>query len=331
MEKIDRTFCVAPMVGWTDRHFLYLLRLLSKKCMLYTEMVMASGVFYRGRSLQKIDGSLLPVGLQLAGSDPKILAYCGRQGEDMGYSEINLNVGCPSPKVMACGAGVAMMLEPERLADCFHEIQKKVTVPVTIKCRIGVGNNADYASLHDFASRLIASGCRCFIIHARKAIPSFKSTRKNRTVPSLSYPDVFRLKRDFPEIEVILNGGIKTVERGQELLPFVDGVMSGRSVCSHPPMLADVDHLFYGAPKKAVVVSKVFKMYIDYLLGASFTEKESTRQLLKPLLLLLKGRRGAKDLRRTCAEEMPGTTDADDFKSFLSCALLRAEEIMEAS
>ncbi len=319
------------MVGWTDRHFLYLLRLFSRKCMLYTEMVMASSVFYRTGRLQKIDELLPPTGLQIAGNNPEVLSDCAQQGEDLGYSEINLNVGCPSPKVLACGAGVGMMLEPARLAVCFHAVQKKVTVPVTIKCRIGVGNSADYAFLHDFVSRLSAAGCGCFIIHARKAIPSFKSTRKNLTVPPLSYPTVFRLKRDFPEIEMILNGGIKTVEEGQELLPFVDGVMSGRSVCAHPLMLSNVDHLFYGAPREDVAIAKVFKMYMDYLARVSLCEREPTRRLLKPLLALLKGKKGARDLRRQCAEKIPKTSDTNSFRPFLSRTVAMAEKIMEAS
>ncbi|RPI63030.1 MAG: tRNA dihydrouridine(20/20a) synthase DusA, partial [Lysobacterales bacterium] len=226
----DRRLSVAPMMDRTDRHLRYLLRLLAPHARLYTEMITARALV-RGDAerLLRFDAAEHPVALQLGGSEPGELAKAARLGEDAGYDEINLNVGCPSDRVQAGCFGAALMLEPKRVADCVRAMRAAVAVPVTVKTRLGVDHHDSYEFVRDFVGEVAAAGCATFIVHARKAWLSGLSPRENREIPPLDYARVHRLKRELPELTVVINGGFVTLEDSVAQLAQLDGVMIGRA------------------------------------------------------------------------------------------------------
>lgn len=232
---------VAPMMDCTDKHDRYFLRLIAPDVLLYTEMITAQALEHGDPDyLLAFDDLEHPVALQLGGSDPVLLAKGAKLGEEFGYDEINLNVGCPSPRVSAGRFGACLMLEPALVAECIAAMQAKVNVPVTVKCRIGVDEEDSYESLHHFISTIAETKCSTFIIHARKAWLKGLSPKQNREIPPLQYEIVHRIKRDFPELNIILNGGIKTIQDIDAQLPHVDGVMIGRMAYSNPYFLAEI-------------------------------------------------------------------------------------------
>ncbi|MBD9361411.1 tRNA dihydrouridine(20/20a) synthase DusA [Methylomonas fluvii] len=239
-------FSVAPMLDWTDRHCRYFHRTLSRHALLYTEMVTTGAILHgnRDRHLQ-FSSEEHPLALQLGGSNPADLAECAKIAADYGYDEINLNVGCPSDRVQNGRFGACLMAEPELVAECVAAMRQAVSMPVTVKSRIGIDDRDSYAELTQFIQPLAAAGCDTFIVHARKAWLSGLSPKQNRDVPPLRYDVVLQLKHDFPMLNIVINGGIESLESSQELLKHVDGVMLGREVYHNPYLLAEVDRRLF--------------------------------------------------------------------------------------
>jgi tRNA-dihydrouridine synthase A len=233
--------CVAPMMDWTDRHCRYFLRQVSSRAFLYTEMI-TTGALIHGDVERHLafDEAEHPVALQLGGSEPDELARCAKLGERYGYDEINLNIGCPSERVQRGAFGACLMAEPSLVAQCVSAIRDSVSVPVTVKHRIGVDKVEEYGFLRDFVATVAEAGCRTFIVHARNAILKGLSPKENREIPPLKYDYVYRLKRELPGLEIVINGGITTDGSIEEHLRHVDGVMLGRAAYHDPWVIADV-------------------------------------------------------------------------------------------
>ncbi len=294
-------FCVAPMMDWTDRHCRYFHRLLSRHARLYTEMLTSGAVLHGDRErLLGFNPAESPLALQLGGSDPADLARCARIGADFGYAEINLNVGCPSDRVQSGRFGACLMAEPALVADCMAAMRAAVDIPVTVKTRIGIDERDSYAELADFVDRIAAAGCRTVIVHARKAWLQGLSPRQNREIPPLDYPRVYRLKRDFPQLNIIINGGIVDLETVSRHLSQVDGVMLGRAVYQNPYLLAEADQQLFGGPpprcRRAVV--EALLPYIEQQLrhGARL------QAMVRHVLGLYQGQPGARHWRRYLSE-----------------------------
>ena len=299
--------CVAPMMDWTDRHCRYFHRLLSPRARLYTEMV-TSAALVRGRQLRLLEHSQQehPVALQLGGSDPHELAQAARDGAQAGYDEINLNVGCPSDRVQSGRFGACLMREPALVGDCMQAMRDAVSVPVTVKCRIGVDDQDDYADLQHFTETMLAAGVQVMTVHARKAWLQGLSPKENREIPPLDYERVYRLKREFPQLTVVINGGISTVEQVQAHLGQVDGVMLGRAAYHDPYLLARLETALYGEPLPARdVVLRQLQPYVEAELARGTALKHISRHLLG----LYQGEPGARAFRRTISEgaHLPGT------------------------
>ena len=239
--------CVAPMLDWSDRHCRYFHRLMSKRALLYTEMV-TTGALIHGdveRHLQ-FNPEEQPLALQLGGSEPADLATCARVGAAWGYSEINLNCGCPSERVQRGAFGACLMNEPQLVADCVRAMVDVVDIPVTVKHRIGIDQSESYDFVRDFVGTVNQAGCQTFIVHARNAWLKGLSPKDNREIPPLRYDWAYRLKRDFPDLVIVLNGGITTTEQAQAHLQQLDGVMLGRGAYHNPWWLSQWDHAFFG-------------------------------------------------------------------------------------
>lgn len=298
-KNVTPLFSVAPMLDWTDRHCRYFLRLISKKAYLYTEMI-TTGALLHGDAHRHLAFNLIekPVVLQLGGSDPKDLANCARKGEDYGYDEININIGCPSSRVQRGRFGACLMKEPELVAECVNAIKSTVNIPVTVKTRIGVDDDDSYDKLSDFVKTVSLSGCETFIIHARKAWLKGLSPKENREIPPLRYDIVEKLQKDFSELNFILNGGIETVEDAQKQLELFSGVMLGRAV-SHSPylILSQVDKMFYEIQKKVPSREEVLDIYMDYA-KKQFEKGAPVSVLSRPLMGLYQGLPGARKWRR---------------------------------
>ena len=271
MNAPDRRLCVAPMMDYTDRHCRYLLRLLSPRALLYTEMVTAQALEHGDvERLLGHDESEHPVALQLGGSDPALLSRAARLGERYGYDEINLNVGCPSDRVQSGRFGACLMAEPDLVAECMRALREAVSVPVTVKCRIGIDDRDDYGFFDHFVQTVRRAGVDVFIVHARKAHLQGLSPKENREVPPLRYDVPARLKVEHPELTVILNGGLKSADQVRDWLPRVDGVMLGRQAYQEPYLLAQIDREFldpsYVPPAREEVVLR-YADYVDRMLG----------------------------------------------------------------
>ena len=299
---LDRLIAVAPMLDWTDRHYRYFIRLLSRHTLLYTEMV-TTGAILRGdrERLLAHDPAEYPLALQLGGSDPAELARCARIATDWGYDEINLNVGCPSDRVQSGRFGACLMAEPDLVAACVAAMRAATDLPVTVKTRIGIDERDSYQELADFVRRVAAGGCTVFIVHARKAWLSGLSPKENREIPPLRHEVVHRLKRDFPELTIVLNGGLTTLEQVTEQLRQVDGVMIGRAAYENPYLLAEVDRRFFGSsasPPNRHQVVRALLPYLEERLRAGTPLQCMTR----PILGLFQGIPGARAWRRVLSE-----------------------------
>lgn len=302
METLGHRFCVAPMMDWTDRHDRMFLRLISKKALLYTEMVTSSALIHGDADyLLKFNPEEHPLALQLGGSDPKQLAYAAKLGESAGYDEINLNVGCPSDRVQSGAFGACLMAEPELVGECIQAMRAAVSVPVTVKCRIGIDDKDSEEFLLAFIERLTQAGCNTFIIHARKAILQGLSPKQNREIPPLHYERVFKVKQEFPDHTIVINGGISNLDDAQDLLAQVDGVMLGREAYQNPFILHEVDRRFY----QGQLSDKNRKDYLlDYLpyLEAELHSGTPLNHMTRHLLGLFKGQPGGKHFRRHLSE-----------------------------
>ena len=290
-------FCIAPMMQYTDMHDRYLLRLISKKVFLYTEMIATGSLIY-GKCFNQLDfnDEEHPVGVQLGGSDIDDLIECSKKSEQYGYDEINLNVGCPSDRVQKGEFGACLMLEPELVRDCLGNMKNAVEVPVSIKCRLGVNDNESYDFLYNFISIVKESGIKVFIIHARNGILKGLSPRQNRNIPPLKYDYVYKLKKDFPELEIIINGGIKTLDDCHDHLTKVDGIMIGRSAYENPFMLKDVDSDLYGSTSITSSKKEILNSYLEYV-EKKVIEGHDLGRMMKHLFGLSRGDKYAKSFR----------------------------------
>ena len=263
---LNRTVSIAPMMGYTDRHARYFLRLISRHVLLYTEMVTTGAVLHGDRArLLRYDPRELPLAIQLGGSDPNELAECSRIAEDAGFSEVNLNVGCPSDRVQSGRIGACLMAEPGLVAECVASMRSAVDIPVTVKCRIGIDHMEGYETFAGFIETVAHAGCDTFIVHARKAWLQGLSPKQNREIPPLKYDYVYRLKQQHPELNIVINGGIKTLDEVSGHLQHVDGVMLGREAYHNPYLLAQVDKTFYGATEAEPSRSLIVDAFSDYV------------------------------------------------------------------
>ena len=297
METFDRQFCVAPMMQYTDMHDRYLLRLISKRVFLYTEMI-ATGSLIFGKCFNQLEFNTEehPVGVQLGGSNISDLIECSKKCEQFGYDEINLNVGCPSDRVQKGKFGACLMLEPDLVAECLAAMKNSVNIPVSIKCRLGVDNHEEYEFLYNFVSIVKQSGVKVFIIHARNGILKGLSPRQNRNIPPLKYDYVYRLKKDFPDLEIIINGGIKNLDDSQMHLEKVDGVMIGRAAYDNPFMLKDIDPRFYNVDSSTNSKKEVLNQYLEYV-ERQIHNGHNLSRMMKHLFGLSRGDKYAKSFR----------------------------------
>ncbi len=295
---MDRTFCLAPMLDWTDRHQRFLARLMTHRALLYTEMVNPAAVVLGDRR-EHLDYNPCehPLALQLGGSDPDLMARAASMAADWGYDEINMNVGCPSERGLSNRFGACLMAEPEVVAACVQAMVEAVSIPVTVKCRLGIDGQDSYEWLVGFVGRLVRAGCRTFVIHARHARLDGLSPKQNRSVPPLRPGDVHRLKREHPDLEIVLNGGLRTLEEARTHLADVDGVMLGREAYVNPYLLARVDQEIFGEGRPVLSRREVLQAFFPY------AEQQVRRGvglpvLVRPLLGFYLGRPRSRAWRR---------------------------------
>jgi tRNA-dihydrouridine synthase A len=290
------------MMDWTDRHDRYFLRLASRHAHLYTEMITTGALIHGDRArFLKFDPLEQPVALQLGGSEADALARCAEFGEKAGYDEINLNCGCPSDRVLAASFGACLMTDPHRVAAGVKAMRKAVSVPVTVKCRIGVDQSEDYVFLKRFVETVAAAGCETFIVHARKAWLSGLSPKENREIPPLNYDTVYRLKRELPQLRIVINGGIKTLAECAAHLKHVDGVMLGREAYENPFLLAGVDPMFFGAPAPVASREELLRAFLPYV-ERELASGTRLNQITRHVLGLYKNRNGGRAFRRILSE-----------------------------
>ena len=316
--SLDRKFCVAPMMRYTDMHERFFLRLITKKAVLYTEMI-ATGALIHGNCDYQLDFNKEehPVAVQFGGSSPLELSKCAIMAEKKGYDEINLNIGCPSERVQKGNFGVCLMLEPELVADCVRQMRKSVDIPITVKCRTGVDNNDDYLFLKSFIDIVKDSGIKTFIIHARKGILKGLSPRQNRNIPPLNYEKVYSIKNDFPNLEIVINGGIKSISEAKNHLNYVDGVMLGRAAYDDPFMLSEIDSEIYSEAKTDISRKDLLSEYLDYV--HLMTEKGyDPKIMLKHVFGLKKGEKDAKRFRVKVTEVMRSPSLVENKDELLS-------------
>lgn len=299
---LSRRFCVAPMMDWTDRHDRYFLRQISSKALLYTEMVTTGAIIHGDRErLLGFDEAEYPLALQLGGSDPADLALSTKVAEDWGYDEVNLNVGCPSDRVQSGSFGACLMAEPELVARCFEAMQGATSLPVTVKCRIGIDDQDPQVALRDFIGQVSAAGCKTFIIHARMAWLKGLSPKENRDVPPLDYELVYAVKRENPGLEIIINGGIMSLDEVDAHLEYCDGVMLGRAAYQTPYILSTVDQRYFsasGAPRNEHEIVRAMVPYIE----KHMSKGGSLFQVTRHMLGLFHGVPGARQWRRYLSE-----------------------------
>jgi len=299
----NRKFSVAPMMEWTDRHYRFFARLLSQHALLYTEMVTTGAILFGDEERHlAYNEEEHPIALQLGGSDAKALAQCSAIAQHRGYDEVNLNVGCPSDRVQNNMIGACLMGHKELVRDCVARMRDSVSIPITVKHRIGIDDLDSEQFLLDFVGTVAESGCETFIVHARKAILEGLSPKENREIPPLMYERVYRLKKAFPNLEIIINGGIKTLEECDTHLEHVDGVMVGREAYQRPWLLAEVDTRLYGAPAPTAMQRKdamhAMFPYIEQQLKQGLKLSYITRHVLG----LFHGKPGGKQFRRHLSE-----------------------------
>jgi tRNA-dihydrouridine synthase A len=301
IKKMASPISVAPMMDWTDRHCRYFMRLLSPSVFLYTEMVTAAAIHHGdAERLLRFNKEERPLALQLGGSNPDWMASATATANQYGYDEININVGCPSDKVQSGQFGACLMARPDTVAQCYRAMLRETDVPITIKTRIGIDDKDSYEFLQAFVERMVAVGCRKFIVHARIAILDGLSPKENRTVPPLNYERVYRLKRDFPELEIVLNGGLADTHKVDEILRSVDGAMIGRQAYHQPYFLAELEHHFNPStalPERRIIVEKMLP-YIESVLAGG----EPLGRVTRHMLGLFAGQPGARAWRRYISE-----------------------------
>lgn len=290
------------MLDWTDRHYRYFARLITKNTWLYTEMV-TTGALLHGdvpRHLRYHDAEH-PIALQLGGSEPQELAQCARLAAEWGYDEVNLNVGCPSERVQKGAFGACLMAEPQLVADCVKAMRDAVDIDITVKHRIGIDHVDSYDYMREFVDTVAEAGCRTFIVHARNAILKGLSPKENREIPPLKYEYVYRLKQERPDLEILINGGIKSNEEIAAHLQHVDGVMVGREAYHNPYLMAEWDALFYGADSRPLSRGKVVEALLPYV-AARLQDGSNVRHIARHVLGLFQGQKGARQWRRMLSD-----------------------------
>ena len=298
-----RKVCVAPMMDCTDRHERFFLRLISKNVLLYTEMIVSEAID-RGDKKKLLSFNIRekPVALQLGGSSPKLLANASKIGEEFGYDEINLNLGCPSKKVQKNKFGACLIKEPNLVAECLSKMQSSTNLPVTVKTRIGYDDVEDYENLYNFINLLKTTGVKTFIIHARKAMLGKFTPKQNLNIPPLKYEMVYKLKEDFKDLEIVINGGITSVDQIKNHLNKTDGVMIGRAVYHSPYLLADIENKIFNnqeIPSRQEVIEKLVPYVKEEI-------KKGTRmnQIMRHTLGLFHGQTGSSFWKRYLSENM---------------------------
>ena len=315
---MNHRFCVAPMMDRTDRHCRYFHRLLTKRSFLYTEMLHSNAILNGDvNKLLEFKTEEHPLAIQLGGSDPSSLAEASVISEEFGFEEINLNIGCPSSKVQKGRFGAVLMREPELVSKCIYAMKKSVSIPVTVKCRIGVDNMDEDAYLDKFIKEVSFSGCETFIIHARKAWLSGLSPKDNREIPPLNYQRVYKLKETFPELNIIINGGIKTIRESIEHLNYVDGVMLGREAYDNPFILTEVDSEIFSDAKHPIRRTDILYKLLPYI-QSEIDKGTKISHITKHLMGLFKGFDGAKNIRKYLVSLSNEVQPVDNYENFLS-------------
>jgi len=303
MTESSLKLSVAPMMEWTDRHYRYLVRLMTRHTRLYTEMVTTGALVHGDRErFLKHHQAEHPLALQLGGSDPQAMQQSAYWGEQAGYDEININVGCPSDRVQSGRFGVCLMREPKQVAHCVEAMRSTCSIPITVKCRIGVDEDDSYEFLTHFIDNVSAAGCTTFIIHARKAWLKGLSPKQNREIPELDYARVYQVKNDYPHLNIIINGGIQTLSEMQTHLQQVDGVMVGRQAYKHPQFLLHVDEQLFSDDSGAdITMHSVINAYINYV-DDNLIAGVPLNSMTKHILNCFQGVPGAKCWRRYLSE-----------------------------
>ena len=299
---MSRKFCVAPMMNWTDRHCRSFMRLISDTAVFYTEMITSGALLYGDADYHlQMDRDESPVALQLGGSDPKELAKCSNLVDKYDYSEINLNCGCPSDRVQNGMFGAVMMKNAKLTAECVSSLLNSSQLPITVKHRIGVDDFDSYEFLCDFIGTVSDVGCKTFIIHARKAWLQGLSPKQNREIPKLNYNRVYQLKNDFPDLEIVINGGISSIEDSINHLKVLDGVMVGREAYTNPYLLAEVDQKIYGQDKPMIKREEIAEKFCEYI-DNEMSKGTKLHSMTRHMLGLFRGVKGAKQFRRYLSE-----------------------------
>lgn len=295
---------IAPMMDWTDRHYRFFMRQITKHTLLYTEMI-TTGAIIHGDEEKHLAFSALehPLALQLGGDDPAALAHCANIAEGRGYDEVNLNVGCPSDRVQRGAFGACLMARPELVRDCVAAMKAAVTIPVTVKHRIGIDDVDSYDDMQHFVAVVSEAGADKFTVHARKAWLQGLSPKENRTIPPLRYADVYRLKEDFPHLRIEINGGIKDFTATQEHLAAVDAVMIGRAAYENPYLFARADALFYNDPHEVPSRREVIAAMLPYI-AQCLAQDIYLRSIARHMLQLFSGQQGARAWKRHLSENM---------------------------
>jgi len=300
---LDHRFSIAPMMDWTDRHFRYFARLISQNAVLYTEMVTTGALIHGDKNRHlRYDNSEHPLALQLGGSKPDELAFCCTLAEEWGYDEVNLNVGCPSDRVQNNMIGACLMAHPELVKRCLDKMSGATPLPITIKHRIGIDTLDSLEFLLDYVGKIKNAGCTTFIVHARKAVLSGLSPKQNRDIPPLLYDRVYALKKEFQELEIIINGGIKTIAEAQRHLSYVDGVMVGREAYQNPWLLSQVDTKIYQDNRRQELNRhQVIRAMFPYIVQ-ELSHGQHLGHITRHLLGIFHGQPGGKKFRRYLSE-----------------------------
>jgi len=302
---IDRRLSIAPMMDHTDRHFRYLMRLLTKHSVLYTEMI-TTGALIHGNRKKFLDFNLEehPIAIQLGGNNPKDLTKCAQMAENEGYDEVNLNLGCPSHRVQNGRFGACLMAEKELVAECVNNISSNIKIPLSIKTRIGIDNHDTYDFLKEFIDTLSSAGCRTFIIHARKAILKGLSPKENRKIPPLNYQRVYEIKKECPNLNIIINGGFTELDKIKSQLKHVDGVMLGRVAFQNPFLLSKIDNMIFNKSEPFATrrnILEKYKIYVEH----QVRQGENIKNLTRHIIGLYQGRPGAKKYRQILSGAIP--------------------------
>ena len=307
---------IAPMMDWTDKHCRYFYRLISKNVQLYTEMITTKAIL-RGDKNRLLDfnNGENPLVIQLGGSDPKEMAECAIIAEDWGYDEVNINVGCPSDRVLSGSFGACLMKEPKLVAQCVEAMIERCGIPITVKHRIGIDDMESYDQLSDFVSLISQKGCQHFIVHARKAWLTGLSPKENRTIPPLNYPWVYQLKKDFPKLKFTINGGIETCQDIAGHLDQVDGVMLGRSIYHNPFLLEQIEVEIFKSKESTLDREHILRQYMSYIAEQSKLGVP-VRSMSRHILGLYHGEANAKLFRRLLSGKVVELDQLNDWLDF---------------